>query len=167
MKFVHKTIFRARYGSYEFVAVPFGFTNTPATFMCLMNNVFSKSLDGLVLFLLDGILTYSKKEEEHVEHLRLILKCLRKNNLYARLSNDDFYEDGIHYLGHLISDKGISGDLEKTEAMMSWPDPIKLTYIRSFVGLPGYCRKLTKEDSAGKVESMYRLRKPACELVVP
>ena len=58
---VHKKTFRARYGSYELVVVPFGFTKAPATFMCLMNNVFSKFLDMLVLFLLDGIITYSKE----------------------------------------------------------------------------------------------------------
>ena len=50
---------------------------------------------------------------------------------------------------------------------MSWPAPRKMTYVRSFVGLAGYCRKFTEEDFVGKFESMYRLRKPACELVVP
>ena len=59
--------------------VSFGFTNAPATSMYLMNNVFSKFLDMLVIFLLNGILTHSKNEEEHVEHLRLILKLLRKH----------------------------------------------------------------------------------------
>ena len=102
-----------------------------------------------------------------MEHLRLILKCLRKNNLYARLSNDDFYEDGIHYLGHLISDKGIFVDLEKIEAMRCWPAPRKLTDVKYLVALVGYYRRFTKEYFAGKIESMYGLRKPACELVVP
>ena len=115
---VHKTTFRARYGSYEF-------------------------LDMLVIFLLDGILTYSKNEEEHVEHLRLNLKWLRKHKLYARLSNDDFYEDGIHYLGHIILDKGIYVDLENIEAMIICPTPRNLTDLRYFVGLEGYCRRFT------------------------
>ena len=75
--------------------------------MCLVNNVFSKYLDRFVLVFLDGILIYSKNGEEHVEHLKLILKWLQKHKLYARLSSDDFYEDGIHYLGHNISYKGI------------------------------------------------------------
>ena len=87
--------------------------------------------------------------------------------MYVGLSNYDFYEDRIHHLGHIISDKGISGDPEKIEAMMSWPASRKLTNVISFMGLAGYCRKLTKEDSAGKLEPMYRLRKPACEIVVP
>ena len=60
-----------------------------------------------------------------MEQLRLILKLLRKHQLYAKLSNYDFYEDRIHYLGQTISDKGISVDPEKIEAMMSWPAPRK------------------------------------------
>ena len=164
---VHKTTFRARYGSYDVVVVSFGFTNAPATSMCLVNNVFSKFLDRLVVVLLDGIIIYSKNEEEHVEHLRLTLKLLRKHKRYARMSKCDVYEDRIHYLGHIISDKGISVDSEKIEAMMSWPAPRKLTDVRYFVGLARDCRRFTKGYSTSKVESMYRMRKPACELVVP
>ena len=70
-----------------------------------MNSVFSKYLDKFVLVLLDDILTYSKDAEEHVEWLRLIFELLRKHQMYAKLSNYEFYEDGIHYLGHIISDK--------------------------------------------------------------
>ena len=90
-----------------------------------------------------------------------------KHKLNSKLSNYDFYEDGIHYLGHIILDKGISVDPEKIEAMMSWPTQKKLTDIRYFVGLAGYCKKLTKQYFASKVNPMYRLRKPTCELVVP
>ena len=95
---VHKETFRARYESYEFV-VPFGFINAPTTFICIRNNVFSRYMGKHVLVFLDDIPTYSKDEEKHVEQLRLILKLLRKHQLYAKLSNYDFDEDGIHYLG--------------------------------------------------------------------
>ena len=125
-EYIHKTTFRARYGSYEFVVVPFGFTNALATSMCLRNNVFSRYLDKFVLVFLDEILTYSKNEEEHVDQLRLVLKLLKKHQLYAKLSNYEFYEYGIHHLGHIISDKGISVDPKNIEAIMSWPTPRKL-----------------------------------------
>ena len=83
------------------------------------------------------------------------------------MRNYDFYEERIHYLGHIISDKGISVDPENIESMMSWIDPRNLIDVRSFVGLAGHCRKFTEGYSAGKMESMYRLREHACELVVP
>ena len=82
---------------------------------------------SIVLVFLDDILIYSKNEEEHEEHLRIVLKLLRKQQLYGKLSNYDFYEYGVHDLGHIISYKGISIDLEKIEAMMSWPTPRKIT----------------------------------------
>ena len=102
-----------------------------------------------------------------MEHLRLNLKLLKKHKLYARLINYDFYEDRTHYLCHNILDKGIFVDPKNIEAMMSWPAPRKLTDVRSFVALAEYCMKFTEEDWSGKVESMYRLRKSAWELVVP
>ena len=82
---IHKTTFRTRYGHYECVVLPFGHTNAPATFMCLMNNVFSKYLEKFVLVFLDDILIYSKNEEEHEENLRLALEFLREHKFYAKL----------------------------------------------------------------------------------
>ena len=70
---IHKTTSRTSYGNYEFVVVPFGLTNAPTTFMCLMNSVFSRYLEQFVLLFLDDILVYSKNEEEHEENLRGII----------------------------------------------------------------------------------------------
>ena len=97
--------------------VPFGFINAPSRFISPRNNIFSRYLGNFCLVFLDGILTYSKDEEKHVEQLRLILKLLKKNEMCARLRNYDFYKDGIHYLGHIILDKGIFVDPEKIVAM--------------------------------------------------
>ena len=138
---IHKTAFRTRYGHYEFVVVPFVLTNAPATFMCLMNSVFSRYLDNFVLVFLDDILVYSKNEEEHEEHLRLTLQLLREHQLYANLTKCDFYRDRIQYLGHIISEEGISMGPEKIEAIMNWPTPRNVTDVRSFMGLVGYYRR--------------------------
>ena len=97
--------------------------------MCLTNSVFRRYLDNFVLVFLDDILIYSKSEEEHEEHLRLTLQLLREHKLYAKLSKCDFYKDMIHYLGHIISEEGISVDLEKIEAIMNWPITRNVKYV--------------------------------------
>ena len=84
---VNKTTFRTRYRHYEFVVIPFGVTNAPTTFMCLMNNIFNKYLDKFVLIFIGGILIYSKSKEEHQQHLRIVLQTLRDHQLYAKFEN--------------------------------------------------------------------------------
>jgi hypothetical protein len=88
---IHNTTFRTRYGHYEFVVVPFRLSNGPAVFMCLMNGIFKNYLDKFVIVFLDDILVYSKSEEEHEHHLRLVLQVLREHQLYAKLSKCSFY----------------------------------------------------------------------------
>jgi hypothetical protein len=88
---IHETTFQTRYCRYEFLVVPFGLTNAPATFMCLMTNVLSKFLDKFVLVFIDDILIYSKNREEHEEHLRLVLQVLREHQLYAKFNKCDFF----------------------------------------------------------------------------
>jgi hypothetical protein len=98
-----------------------------ATFMCLMNGVFRYFLDKFVIVFLDDILIYSKIEEEHEKHLRMVLQVLREHQLYAKLSKCTFYQKKIHYLGHIVSEDGIVVDLEKIEAIKSWPTPTNIS----------------------------------------
>jgi hypothetical protein len=138
---INKTTFRARYRHYKFVVIPFGLTNAPATFMCLMNNIFIKYLHKFVVVFIDDILVYSKMEEEHDEHLRIVLQTLRKHKLYAKFDKCDFYEKEIQYLGHVISSEGIGMDPEKIKAIMEWPVPKDVEDIWSFMGITGYYRR--------------------------
>jgi hypothetical protein len=73
------------------MVVPFDLTSAPATFMCLMNSLFNKYLDKIVLVFLDGILIYSKNEEECEGHLRLVLQVIREHKLYEKLSKSYFF----------------------------------------------------------------------------
>src|SRR5574344_1985406 len=88
---IPKTAFTTRYGLYEYTVMSFGLTNTPAYFMYLMNKVFMEFLDKFVVVFIDDILVAdSKNEEEHEEHLRLVLQTLRENQLYAKFSKCEF-----------------------------------------------------------------------------
>jgi hypothetical protein len=138
---INKIAFRTRYGHYEFTMVPFGLSNTPVVFKCLMNGVFREYLEKFVIVFLDDILVYSKLEEEHEQHLRMVLQVLREHQLYAKFRKCSFYQKQIHYLGHIISKDGIIVDLEKVEAIKEWSTMRNLTIVISFMGLAGYYRR--------------------------
>nr|GEU29343.1 reverse transcriptase domain-containing protein [Tanacetum cinerariifolium] len=88
---IPKTAFRTRYGYYEFQVMPFVLTNAPAVFMNLMNRACKPYLDKFVIVFINDMLIYSKSEEEHVEHLKLILELLKKEELYAKFSKYEFW----------------------------------------------------------------------------
>ncbi|GJR59911.1 putative reverse transcriptase domain-containing protein [Tanacetum coccineum] len=85
------TTFRTRYGHFEFQVMPFGLTNAPAVFMDLMNRVCKPYLDKFVIVFIDDILVYSKDEEEHEKHLKIVLELLKKERLYAKFSKCVIY----------------------------------------------------------------------------
>jgi hypothetical protein len=87
---IPKTAFITWYGLYEYTVMSFGLTNAPVYFMYLMIKVFMGYLDKFVVVVIDDILIFSKNEEEHEEHLRLILQKLRENQLYTKLNKCEF-----------------------------------------------------------------------------
>eukprot|EP00253_Pinus_taeda_P027714 PITA_27714 len=141
---IAKIASRTRYGHYEFVVLPFGLTNAPATFMCLMNGIFHPYLDQFVLIFIDDILIYSRTIEEHHKHLGIILQTLREHQLYAKFSKCDFFKEEIQYLGHVITKDGIAVDPEKIKAIMEWPVPKYVADVQSFMGLAGYYRRFVE-----------------------
>ena len=117
---IPKTAFTTRYGLFEYTVMSFGLTNAPAYFMNLMNKIFMEYLDKFVVVFLDDILIYSMTEEEHAEHLRLVLETLREHQLYAKLSKCEFWLSKVAFLGHVVSAGGISVDPEKIQAIVDW-----------------------------------------------
>nr|GEZ25547.1 putative reverse transcriptase domain-containing protein [Tanacetum cinerariifolium] len=88
---ISKTAFRTRYGHYEFQVMPFGLTNAPTVFIDLMNRVCKPYLDRFVIVFIDDILIYSKNRKKHEGHLKLILKLLKEEELYAKFSKCEFW----------------------------------------------------------------------------
>jgi hypothetical protein len=91
----------------------FGLTNAPAYFMYLMNKVFMEYLDKFVVVFIDDILIFSKMEEEHEKHLRMVLENLRSNQLYAKFSKCEFWLTEVAFLRHVIFARGVSVDPSK------------------------------------------------------
>ena len=130
---VHKTAFRTRYGHYEFLVMPFGLTNAPAAFMDLMNRVFRPYVDQFVVVFLEDTLVYSKDQERHDTHLRVVLESLRKEQLYAKLSKCEFWMNEVSFLGNIVSKEGIRVDPKKIEVVVEWKPPRNVTEVRSFL----------------------------------
>ena len=153
---IPKTVFRTRYGHFEFTAMPFGLTNAPAAFMDLMHRVFQPYLDQFVIVFMDDILIYSQSEWEHEYHLRIVLQLLRDHQLYPKFSKFEFWLTEVRFLGHVVSTSGVSVDPEKVKAMMSWERLKSVFEIRSFLGLAGYYRRFI-EDFSRLAAPMMRL----------
>jgi hypothetical protein len=116
---IPKTAFITKYGLYEFTVMSFGLTNAPAFFMNLMNSVFMDYLDKFVVVFIDDILIYSQSEEEHVNHLKMVLKRLREHHLYAKLSKCEFWINEVLFLGHIINKEGLAVDPKKVADILN------------------------------------------------
>nr|GEW73113.1 hypothetical protein [Tanacetum cinerariifolium] len=118
--FIRPSSSPTRYGHYKFQVMSFGLTNAPTVFMDLMN------------------------QEEHEEHLRIILELLQKEKLYAKFSKCEFWLDSVKFLGHVINSQGVHVDPAKVEAIKSWTAPKSPTEVRQFLGLAGYYQRFIK-----------------------
>jgi hypothetical protein len=142
---IPKTAFTTRYGLFQYTVMSFGLTNAPAYFM---NKVFMKFLDKFVVVFIDDILVYSKTEEEHAEHLRVVLGTLCEHQLYAKFYKCEFWLKEVGFLGHVLSAGGVSVDPSKITSIMERKVPTNPTEVRAFLGLAGYYRKYVEGFSS-------------------
>ncbi|GKD60512.1 putative reverse transcriptase domain-containing protein [Tanacetum coccineum] len=135
-----------------FTVMPFGLTNAPAVFMDLINRVSRPYLDKFEIVFIDDILINSRAKEEHEMYLRLILKLLKKEKLYAKFSKCKFWLQEMQFLGHVINGDGLHVDFRKIEAVKNWEAPRTPLEVRLFLGLAGYYRRF--------IENFSKLPKP-------
>ena len=141
-----KTVFVTPFGKYEFNAVPFGLAQAPAYFQQLISMVLQDCRDFVMVYL-DDIIIFSRTPEEHLKHIEIIFQKLKAAGLKFKESKCDFFKSEIHYLGHLISDKGIQPLPEKLDTIRNMPRPWTPKEIKQFLGLTGYYRKFVPHFS--------------------
>lgn len=141
---VHKTAFTTKSGHYEYLVMPFGLCNAPATFQRLMNDTLRPFLNKFVCVYLDDIIIFSPDEESHAGHLDMVFDALRKEKFYAKKSKCEFYKSDIEFLGHVVSADGIMPNPEKVSTVRDWVPPTSRLGVMSFLGLAGYYRRFIK-----------------------
>ncbi|KAJ0624008.1 putative nucleotidyltransferase, Ribonuclease H [Helianthus annuus] len=125
---IHKTAFKTHQGHYEFLVLPFGLTNAPATFQSLMNTIF-KPVTSF---------------QQHLKDLRMVLSLTRTHTLKAKKSKCMFAGFRVEYLGHIITAAGVATDPQKIVSIQQWPTPTNVKQLRGFLGLAGYYRRFIK-----------------------
>ena len=121
--------------------MPFGAVNSPAVFERLMERVFVGLTYVTLLIYLDDIIVYGKTFQIHLRNLEEVFKRLREANLKLNAEKCLFFQTQVTFLGHLVSQEGISADPQKIKSVQDWPTPRNVSEVRSFVGLCSYLRK--------------------------
>jgi transposase InsO family protein len=138
-----KTAFRTRYGHYEYLVMPFGLTNAPAAFQAYINQALRGLVDDFCIVYLDDILIFSKTEEEHAEHLRLVCERLRTAELYAKPSKCQFYQKEMEFLGFIINEQGVRMDPDRVRTISEWKEHPPGSYrdVQVFLGFCNFYRR--------------------------
>ncbi|XP_029902664.1 uncharacterized protein LOC115355879 [Myripristis murdjan] len=137
----NKTAFTTPFGLYEYLRMPFGLCNAPATFQRLMQATMSDLVFQIVLVYLDDLLVFSSTFSDHLVRLETVLKRLRKTGLKVKMEKCHFLQPEVRFLGHQVSAQGIGTDPDKVSAVKQWPIPRTVKELRSFLGFCSYYRR--------------------------
>ena len=138
---------KQKYGLYEWLVMPLGLSNAPSTFMRLMTHTLKDFMGKFLVVYFDDILVYSKSNDDHLGHLRMLFKKLRESQLYANLKKFQFLSNNIQLLGFIVSAEGIKADPLKVQAILDWETPTNIHEVRSFHGLASFYRRFIQNFS--------------------
>jgi hypothetical protein len=142
-----KTAFRTRYGHYEYLVMPFGLANAPATFQNMMNEILRDLIDQGVVVYIDDILIYSETEEEYKRLVNDVLKRLHDNGLALAPEKCEWHVSKVEFLGYVISAEGVSMAQDKVEDILNWETPKTVKDIQSFMGFANFYRRFIRNFS--------------------
>lgn len=149
---IHKTAFVTPKGLYEYVRMPFGLKNAPATFQRLMNEVLREYINKICVVYLDDILIFSTSLQEHIVNIRKIFNKLSEHNLKVQFDKCSFLRKETEFLGHVLTDQGMKPNPNKIKCIEEYPLPTSEKQLRGFLGVTGYYRKF--------IEGYARLAQP-------
>jgi hypothetical protein len=121
--------------------MPFGLTNTPATFQAYINKALSRLVDYFVVVYLNDILIYSKLGEDHYAYVRIVIERLRKHKLYAKLSKCFFNVEEVEFLGFIMGSIGVKPDPDRILTIEKWPKPKSFYKVQVFLGFANFYRR--------------------------
>lgn len=142
---ISKTAFNVENGHYEYVRMPFGLKNAPATFQRVMDNVLRGLQGEICLVYMDDIIVFSTSLQEHMVNLSKIFQRLRETGFKIQVDKCEFLKKEVDFLGHVVTPEGIKPNPSKIKAILDYPIPRTTKDIRGFLGLLGYYRKFIKD----------------------
>ena len=134
-------------GLYHWNVLPFGLNTAPGTFQRLMDSMLADLRYVSLLIYLDDILIYGSSFEQTLERLAQYLERLRKANLKLKPGKCELFQKSVNFLGHVVSENGVSTDPKKIEAVKEWPQPRTSKQVKAFLGLASYYRRFIPEFS--------------------
>ena len=143
-KDIEKTAFITHEGLYEFVVMPFGLCNAPATFQRMMHEVLGELIYTKAPVYIDDVNVHSKTFEQHLKDLQEVFERIRKSGLKLRIDKCHFCYQELKFLGYVIGKDGVKVDQDKIEKVKNFPRPMNITELRGFIGLASYYRRFIK-----------------------
>ncbi|KAI5756548.1 hypothetical protein M8J77_025839 [Diaphorina citri] len=156
---IPKTAFSTEHGHFEFLRLPMGMRNSPATFQRVMEQILRGLINNVCVVYLDDILVFGTSLQEHVQNLRLVFERLKNANLKLQMDKCEFLKKDVDFLGHVITPQGVKPNPKKIEIIRNYPIPKTPRQIKAFLGLLSYYRKFIKDFATLTKPLTKRLKK--------